>query len=325
MGHFAHKQKPTDAETSSRTSRPSALSLTREARPLAPLLVDESQPGLTLTPVAEFLLSEEPPISREAPRLPYSLPGLRSARPSPSIPRGNPHVIDSGIDDKKKTDRVEEEEEEAQQFSGKAIIQRSPIPGTPPDHPETRAQLSGRAPKSGASSKISVLHAQSAEIQYKLAQLDQLKTWRTAFRAAIKEQFALTHGLFKELDAIEKDLQESEGWLFEYEPAKYTWQKWDRLNRRVGQMYWDTRNASESEDKYERESQKTEADLRKQQASIDAEIQTFDKAGSVVSQSQYDSLILRLTQSRQSVDKLSDAELAAAVRYTGSGPGSRIK
>lgn len=99
----------------------------------------------------------------------------------------------------------------------------------------------------------------------------------------------------------------------------------DRAARRVGQMYWDVKRTSEAEAKYEQETQKIEADLRKQQASIDSEIQALDKAGTVPSQDQYGSLASRLKQLSSAIDKLSDAEIKAQVKYTGSGPGSRAQ
>jgi len=327
MARFAPKQKPPDAGTPSRAGRPATPSAARGARPSVahPLLADKNQRGLTLTPLAEFLLSEEHPLSREAPHLPYSLPGLRAARPSPTVRREKPRVNNPVIEDEERTVRDEEEADE--EMSGNTIIQRQPVPGTPPDRPETPTKLARPTSKAAAPSKISTLRAQSAEIQYKLAQLNELKDWRTAIHAANKERLSVIEGMLKELDQIEKELQENgEGWyLFEYEPAKWTWEKWTRLMKKLYSAYWDVKNAADAEEKYERESQKTEADLRRQQGSIDSEIQTIEKAGTVISQGQYDSLASRIMQLGDAIDKLGDAEIRAAVKYTGSGPGSRAQ
>ena len=100
----------------------------------------------------------------------------------------------------------------------------------------------------------------------------------------------------------------------------------DRAARRVGHMYWDVKRTSEAEARYEQETQKIEADLRKQQASIDSEIQALvDKAGTVPSQDQYGWLASRLKQLSSAIDELSDAEIKAPVKYTSSGPGSRAQ
>jgi hypothetical protein len=331
MGRFASKQKPPDAGTPVRAQRRGAPSASREARPpmSQTLLVDRRKQAPTLTPLAEFLLSEEHPLSREAPRLPYSLPRLAGDRWSPPVRRvkAKANANDPAIEDPKKVNS--DEQDAVQGIPGKAIIQRQPVPGALPDRLEPRTKGANPTPKRGAPGKpgdrISEVRGLNTEIQGKLAFFRQQKEWRAQFHADIKQKFAVIAELSKELDEIEKELQENEsGWyVFEYEPAKWTWAKWTRLMKRIDGWYWETRNTAEAEEKYEAESKKTEADLRKQQESLAAEIRTHDKAGDVLSQPQYESLASRLKQLSGAIDKLSDAELRAQVKYTGSGPVSR--
>jgi len=331
MGRFAQKQKPPDLGTPSRVSQPGAPSAARAARPavLQSPLMDRSQQTPTLTPLAEYLLREEHPLSRESPRLPYSLPLQPVARQAPTPLRAEPAGTAHTEAEVEAADRAAEEA--ARKLPGNGIIQRAPLPGTPPDRPEPPTKIAGPAPKPGAPGKIgdrvSILHARAAEIERKMRVFGEQKEWRAGFHAYIEQRWRVIREANDEYVKAEKQLDEMRDkfYIFEHESTQRTIESVERLRQLILQAGEETRNMEEPEKKYELETQKTEQALLREQRSISSAIQASEKAGAVLSQSQYESLASRLNQLRVGIDKLSDAELRVQVKYTGSGPGSRAQ
>src|SRR5450631_1435508 len=173
MGRLAHRQKSSDMGTLSRPSRAGGPSVAREARGpvFQPTLIDSSLGTPTLTPFAQHLLSEELPLSREAPRLPYNLPLQPVARQAPTPLRAEPAGTAHAEEEKEAADRAAEEA--GRKLPGNGIIQSAPLPEAPPDHPQTGRRDAKSTPKAGAPAKpgdrTSSLHARNAEIQDKLA------------------------------------------------------------------------------------------------------------------------------------------------------------
>ncbi len=202
-----------------------------------------------------------------------------------------------------------------QQSAGEPVIQCGPGPGG--DHP---AKSSGAK----AGNRISSLRAKAAAVQAKLQGVSAFKEWRGQFHVASDEKFRRISELSREWSEVEQEWQESQKkwYIFEHESTPWIQERLNRLWNEIAKEYWKTRNASEAEKTYESESRKREAGLLTEQAAIIAEIGKLDKAGTSLSQSQYDSLLARLNKLSTAVDQLSDAEIQAQVKYTGSAPVS---
>jgi hypothetical protein len=84
-------------------------------------------------------------------------------------------------------------------------------------------------------------------------------------------------------------------------------------------------NASDAEKKYESDSRKQEAGLLTEQRAIIAAIGKLDQVGKEPAQSELDSLMARLNKLSAAVDQLTDAEMRAQAKYTGSAPVSRAR
>ncbi|HEY4900068.1 MAG TPA: hypothetical protein VIH91_04530, partial [Terriglobales bacterium] len=153
------------------------------------------------------------------------------------------------------------------------------------------------------------------------------KEWRAGFHAYIEQRWRVIREANDEYVKAEKQLDEMRDkfYIFEHESTQRTIESVERLRQLILQAGEETRNMEEPEKKYELETQKTEQALLREQRSISSAIQASEKAGAVLSQSQYESLASRLNQLRVGIDKLSDAELRVQVKYTGSGPGSRAQ
>jgi hypothetical protein len=114
-------------------------------------------------------------------------------------------------------------------------------------------------------------------------------------------------------------------YMFEHESTPWITKRLNQLYLDLGKDYWATISASDDEKRYERESHKKELELLNEQRAVIAAIGTLDKAGNKAPQSQFDSLMVRLSKLGADVDRLWDDEIRAQVKFTGSGPVSRAQ
>jgi len=201
-----------------------------------------------------------------------------------------------------------------QQRTGEPVIQCGPGPGK--DHPAKSSTAKG-------DTRISTLRAKVAEVQFRLHGLSGAQGWRGEFHASSDEKMQQIQQLSREWQQAEDDWQESQAkfHIFERAETPEFGKKLDRLYNKISGAYWQNRNASEAEKQYESESAKKEAALLTQQAAIMAEVGKLGKPGTL-SQSQYDSLLARLTELTIAADQLWNAEIQAQIKFTGSGPVS---
>jgi len=202
-----------------------------------------------------------------------------------------------------------------QQSAGEPVVQCAPGPGS--DHPAGSA--GGKA-----GSRISILRAKAAEVQFRLHGLSRAQEWRGEFHASSDEKQRQFDELSTEWSKIEGDWQESQAKWHILERAETPWivKRLDNLYNKIGNAYWQNKNASTAEQEYEAKSGKQEAALLTKQAAIIAEIGKLGKPGTL-SQSQYDSLLARLTELTIAADQMWNAEIQAQIKYTGSGPVSK--
>lgn len=202
-----------------------------------------------------------------------------------------------------------------QQSAGEPVVQCAPAPGA--DHPAKSA--GGKA-----DSRISTLRAKAAEVQSKLRGLSRAEEWRGGFRASNDEKQRQIDQLFAQWEETEKEWRREldEFYLMERADNPQIEERLNKLYNELSGMYWQNKNASAAEQKYEAESRKQEAALLAEQAAIIAEIGNLGKPGAL-SQSQYDSLLARLNKLSAAVGDLWNAEIQAQMKYTGSGPVSK--
>ena len=202
-----------------------------------------------------------------------------------------------------------------QQSAGEPVVQCGPGPGS--DHPAKSAAAK-------ADSRISILRAKVAEVQFRLHELSRAQEWRGEFHASSDEKQRQIDEMSREWSEVEDDWQKSQAKFHIFERAETPWftKKLDNLYNKIGNAYWQNKHASEAEQKYEAESAKQEAALLTKQAAIIAEVGKLGKPGTL-SQGQYDSLLARLTELTIAADQMWNAEIQAQIKFTGSGPVSK--
>jgi hypothetical protein len=202
-----------------------------------------------------------------------------------------------------------------QQRAGEPVVQCAPGPGS--DHP-------ARSGGGKTDSRVSTLRAKAAEVQFRLHGLSRAQEWRGEFHAASDDRQRQIDELTREWSKVEADWQESQAKWHILERAETPWfvKRLDNLYNKIGNAYWQNKNASTAEHEYEAQSAKQEAALLTKQAAIMAEIGKLGKPGTL-SQSQYDSLLARLTELTIAADQMWNAEIQAQIKYSGSGPVSK--
>jgi Domain of unknown function (DUF4157) len=172
---------------------------------------------------------------------------------------------------------------------------------------------------------LSLLRTQIAAVKAKLEAFARLKQWRADFHTDVEAKYRVVHDLQRQiLDVIHQWREMTDHWFYSSTDESDALEKRiNDVNMRITQVTNELSSLTSGEEKFETASGAQEAQLWKREKRLEWEIEADADLGRDLGVREFNDISRPLQQLSADIDKFSDDEMKAAVKFTGSYPTSR--